>query len=168
MTPYSATWERFGEALVEAGGVLLPAVSEGSLVSRLREWEPSLVAAGRLATETDLPQAPSDRDALAQIQTLACWADWAVARTGSVRIDQDSVCHRLQILLPERLLVVVPADHLLADLPDLYAAIPTPKPGGWECLVTGPSKTADIERTLVIGAHGPRSLHVLPLLTPTP
>jgi L-lactate dehydrogenase complex protein LldG len=68
--------------------------------------------------------------------------------------------HRAVAFLTQHLALVVPAAALVHDLHEAYARIriPTPGFGMW---LSGPSKTADIEQALVIGAHGPRSCTVL-------
>jgi L-lactate dehydrogenase complex protein LldG len=59
--------------------------------------------------------------------------------------------------------VVVRADTLVHNLHEAYERIQIPSPG-FSMWLSGPSKTADIEQALVIGAHGARSCTVL--LTP--
>ncbi len=87
----------------------------------------------------------------------------AVARCGAVAVTAETAPCRLHLLLPENLLLLVPVSGLVDDLPDLYARLdPRQLAGGYVTLVAGPSKTADIEQTLVTGAHGPRRLIVLP------
>lgn len=66
-------------------------------------------------------------------------------------------------LVPPIHIALLPFAHLLADLAEAYAMIrQEPDLASWE-LISGPSKTADIEACMVHDAHGPRALHLLVL-----
>lgn len=80
-------------------------------------------------------------------------------------MDDRDVPVRAHLLLPERILLLVPYDALVDDLPDLYARYDGLGRGrAYFTLISGPSKTADIEQILVLGAHGPRRLEVIPVI----
>ncbi len=81
-------------------------------------------------------------------------AAWAVAETGTLVIRGS----RRQFITSEVHVAVVEGSRLLANLEDISFSGET---APFLTLVTGPSRTADIERTLVLGAHGPRRLVVL-------
>ena len=85
-----------------------------------------------------------------------------VAETGSLIVWPDADQPRLMSLVPPLHIVVVDADSIHATLHQAMLA------GGWAdrmptnlLLISGPSKTADIEQTLAYGVHGPRELVVL-------
>ena len=66
--------------------------------------------------------------------------------------------------LPDHHLVVLRAQDLVPHLEQAWAALREQGEEGWPRtvnVITGPSRTADIELTIQLGAHGPRSLHVL-------
>ena len=85
-----------------------------------------------------------------------------VASTGSVLIASGADSPRAASILPEHHLVIMPADRMV---PGLEEAIDAVASLAATCsnpfLVTGPSRTSDIEMEMVLGAHGPRSVHVL-------
>jgi L-lactate dehydrogenase complex protein LldG len=94
-------------------------------------------------------------------------ADFCLADTATVVLRTRPGQARSVSLLPSIHVAVLPADRLVADLAELYALLRWDEhqwaEGLSTCLtlITGPSKTADIEATLVHGAHGPRELHLI-------
>ena len=87
---------------------------------------------------------------------------FAVAETGSVAVSWPRD-ERGRALLAERLFLLVPRDQLVPTLDDALARIEALVRDGrpYVTLMTGPSRTADIERALTVGVHGPRELHVV-------
>jgi L-lactate dehydrogenase complex protein LldG len=87
---------------------------------------------------------------------------FAVAETGSVAVALPRP-ERGDALLSERLWLLVPARDLVPTLDDALARIDALVRAGrpYVTLMTGPSRTADIERALTVGVHGPRELHVV-------
>ncbi len=90
-------------------------------------------------------------------------ADAAIAETGTIAQCASPFRPRSISLVPRCHLVLVPADRLLASLEDLFEGISSGAewaggPEGFASYftwMTGPSRTADIEKTLTIGVHGP-------------
>lgn len=102
------------------------------------------------------------RDVLLGCEVGITAAQWGIAETGTVVLDHAVERHREVSLLPAVHVAVLPAARLLATLEDALAALaPGGAPPAAVTFVTGPSRTADIELTLVVGVHGPRALHVL-------
>jgi L-lactate dehydrogenase complex protein LldG len=87
---------------------------------------------------------------------------FAVAETGSVAVALPRA-ERGAALLAERLWLIVPASELVATLDLALARVEALVRDGrpYVTLMTGPSRTADIERALTVGVHGPRELHVV-------
>ena len=89
-----------------------------------------------------------------------------VAQTGSVLVTGPSSGGRALSVLPPHHVVVTTADKMIPDLPTAFAQLAetykTDFPS-FISLITGPSRTGDIERILVLGAHGPKKLTVLVL-----
>lgn len=115
------------------------------------------------ATVRDVPDAQAARTLYPSVagDHLAD-ALFAVAETGSVAVAW-SRDERGSALLADRLFVVVPGDQVVATLDEALARIAALVRAGrpYVTLMTGPSRTADIERALTVGVHGPRELHVL-------
>jgi L-lactate dehydrogenase complex protein LldG len=91
-------------------------------------------------------------------------ANFAFAATGTVVLESTSEDIRLATTLPEHHVVLLDPSKILED--DL-AAVPHLRtfhqnsPRNYLAYITGPSRTADIERVLTIGVHGPKQLHIL-------
>jgi L-lactate utilization protein LutC len=79
----------------------------------------------------------------------------AVAETGSIAICPNPQNGRALSLLPPIHIAIVDQSNMVADLIDLMEIISARKPRPQITLITGPSKTADIEGGLVTGVHGP-------------
>jgi L-lactate utilization protein LutC len=89
-------------------------------------------------------------------------ADYALADTGTLVMIASPREARLVSLLPPVHLAVVPATRLLTGLDELFTVVPDPAQlTSSMVLITGPSRTADIEQILVRGVHGPGELHVV-------
>ncbi len=86
--------------------------------------------------------------------------EFAVVENGAVWQLPRSAFERRAALLAEHLVVVIEGDALVASLHQAYERIDLAAISfGW--FLCGPSKTADIEQALVLGAHGPRSMRLV-------
>ncbi len=100
------------------------------------------------------------REAAAAARIGISQADWAVAATGTLVMDAAPVEQRLVATLPPIHVILAASSRILPDLAGALARI-HPGRSGYISLVTGPSRTADIERVLTIGAHGPERLVIV-------
>jgi len=85
---------------------------------------------------------------------------WALADTGSLVQDQSAVAQRLVSSLPTIHVALVASDCILNGKRALFEHI-DPLKSRYLAFVTGPSRTADIERVLTIGVHGPERLVIV-------
>lgn len=105
-----------------------------------------------------------DRDALCQADAGITAADALIAHTGSVLLTTRSAGGRALSVLPPHHVVIATMNQLLPDLPSAYALLHQRYGRDWPSfatVITGPSRTGDIERILVLGAHGPKKLSVI-------
>ena len=89
--------------------------------------------------------------------------DALIAQTGSILVTGRSAGGRALSVLPPHHVVLARRGQLIADLPDAFALLKQKYGGNYPSfisLITGPSRTGDIERILVLGAHGPRKLTI--------
>ncbi|MEN8243063.1 MAG: lactate utilization protein [Chloroflexota bacterium] len=87
-------------------------------------------------------------------------AQAGLAQTGSVVIHAGAGLSRQVSLLPDVHFVLLPAALLVPDLITWESVRPSQMPSQ-VLIISGPSKTADIEQTLVVGAHGPKRFEVI-------
>ena len=89
--------------------------------------------------------------------------DALVAQTGSVVVTSRTTGGRALSVLPPHHVVIARRDQLIPDLPAAYALLQSRYANSFPSMisfVTGPSRTGDIERILVLGAHGPKKLTI--------
>jgi len=90
--------------------------------------------------------------------------DALVAQTGSVLVTSRSAGGRALSVLPPHHVVLARREQLVRDLPEAFELLQRKYAGNYPSMIsfiTGPSRTGDIERIIVLGAHGPKKLTVL-------
>ena len=90
-------------------------------------------------------------------------ADYAIAETGTVVIDSEDEKLRLATCLAEKLTVLVEASRIKEKMEDVvdFMVECSEKENAYIAFITGASRTADIERVLTIGVHGPKEMRVI-------
>jgi len=136
------------------GPVILPSFPSGERL----ELGARLKAAGLELIQNDI------RGRAAQSSLGVTGANFALAATGTVVLESTPEPIRLATTLPERHVVLLDPNKILSDDLD---AVPVLRrfhqnqPRNFLAYITGPSRTADIERVLTIGVHGPKQLTIL-------
>ncbi len=128
-------------------------------VTKIYAWEPSVNV---LLKHYGFPYLATDRDfEQAEVGITACEA--LIARNGSVMISNANEAGRRLSIYPPVHIVLAKASQLVMDIrhaiTQLKDRYPTYLPS-MVTTITGPSRTADIEKKLVLGAHGPKELYV--------
>ncbi len=115
-------------------------------------------------------EAIADPHDLEDVDFAVLPGEFAVAENAAIWVTDAGLKHRVAYFLSQHLALVVPANQVLHNMHQAYARLLEPSPGegsppfthaGFGTFISGPSKTADIEQSLVIGAHGARSLTVI-------
>lgn len=113
------------------------------------------------ATQLSLAQGPSAGDDL----TALSHAEAGIAETGTVCLLSGAANPTTLNYLPDNHIVVLKRDDLVGDLESVWSRL-RQRFGAGQLprtvnLITGPSRSADIEQKMLLGAHGPRRLHIL-------
>jgi len=177
-------FERFSDELTLVGGTVLQASSREELIASLgsicrRENYRSVILSREVFVETlrleeglrqqvsEVRSLKSDIASLvdqlrgADVGLTAC--EYLAAETGTVLLRSSPVAPRALSLLPRAHIVVAREGQLLPTVAEGLQktdAVASPR-SSCITLVTGPSRTADIEKVLVRGVHGPRDLYVV-------
>ena len=141
-------------------------------LSKAEHWEKAACHSGGLTDAfcpaLDLPLLRTDRTydvhALEACDVGISECDALVAQTGSVLVTNRSAGGRALSVLPPHHVVLARREQLVADLPAAFELLQQRYAENYPTMIsfiTGPSRTGDIERILVLGAHGPKKLTIL-------
>jgi L-lactate dehydrogenase complex protein LldG len=161
----------FAQAFSKLGGKFVYCEGESDLVETLsaiaaeHDWQdvccidPGLQY---LLTQAGIPY-QSDNESFHETRVGVTGCEFLISRLGSIMISSRQESGRRLNVFPEIHVVIAYTHQLVMDLKDALAGIREKYPNKIPSLIsviTGPSRTADIEKTLVMGAHGPKELYV--------
>ena len=151
--------ERFRAALQAAG-----ATAVNSTRSAFPDRVIALATVGGTVLST-LPEVPStispraDARTLARLELFVAQGKLGVAENGAVWLPRSALASRSALFLAEHVAIVLEPGDIVADMHAAYSLLDV-RSEPFATFVAGPSKTADIEQALVIGAHGPKRVTV--------
>jgi L-lactate dehydrogenase complex protein LldG len=150
--------------LVQRRGARRALLGEGPVLEELGIAE-RLTTTGVEVDRVGLIDPESCREACFRGDIGISGVDWLIAETGTIVIGAAVREPRSLSLLPPVHVAVATRSQIVADLFDLFDALSSKSHGNGmtSCvtLITGPSKTGDIELQLVTGVHGPGEVHVV-------
>jgi L-lactate dehydrogenase complex protein LldG len=172
--PLEASWSSFAALLTSVGGEPRGPVSRAELpavaLALARAWanggrivaEPSAAALLGNRAPIEVAGAAAAPASFADVAVAIVRGELGVAECGAVAVLGGDAPQRALLFLAERVLLLLDASRIEPDLHSAFRALPREALAGHHVTwISGPSKTADIEQTLVFGAHGPRALAVL-------
>ena len=156
-------FEKFSEMISAVGGKAL-LIDKEDLDKTIKELYPDEKV---IATNVDFcnlgnfdANAQEDEHNLENIDLAVVKGNFAVAENGAVWIKDENNRHRCIYFIAQNIITVVNENEIVNNMHEAYLEIDFQNKG-WGAFVSGPSKTADIEQSLVIGAHGPKSGYVI-------
>lgn len=166
---YADRTEQFSLAVAQAAGkvVVLPAgVAPARAVRELQLGATGVSVEQAPVVCSFVPAVPGNSamarepHAYADVDVLIVEGSFGVAENGAVWLADAATPVRSAAFLAEHVIVLLRRDAVVDTLHEAYVRLGTDL-GRHGCFVSGPSKTADIEQALVVGAHGPRSLTIV-------
>ncbi|RPA68050.1 L-lactate dehydrogenase [Cyclobacteriaceae bacterium YHN15] len=103
---------------------------------------------------------PSDAHQLADLDMAIISGQFGVAENAAIWLEERDMGLRALPFITEHLVIVLEKDQLVSNMHEAYERIGKGA-SGFGLFIAGPSKTADIEQSLVIGAHGAKSMRVI-------
>jgi L-lactate dehydrogenase complex protein LldG len=151
----------FVEAVTRVGGTCRRVADRAAADRALRELPISSEAARIVSLVPGVgqgnvdPFSIDDPHGLVGLDLCVLPARLGVAENGAVWIDGRQLPHQALVVVPEHLVIVLERNALVSDMHEAYVRLDIGT--GYGVFLSGPSKTADIEQSLVIGAQGARS-----------
>jgi len=160
---YADPERQFAEAFVSVGGKFVRVTSPAEVNTELGKLEAYTQAQKIASLIPDIGRANVDLASLKDPHELEgldiaiIAGEFGVAENGAVWVPGSKLGpHRAIFVVTQHLVLVVPAGEIVHNMQQAYDRIRLERPG-FGIFISGPSKTADIEQSLVIGAHGARS-----------
>lgn len=152
------TLEAYRKVLEGLGGTLFEIKDEKEIPALLAEHYPDLQ---RIITVGSNERAWINEDPhlLENVDMAVVPGQWGIAENGAIWLTEQDVQVRVLPFICQHLAIVLPENRILPTMHEAYEKIGAPQ-NGFGVFIAGPSKTADIEQSLVLGAHGAKSLVV--------
>ena len=164
---YENLYEKFSEILNFVGGKALEVNSYQEIKDDVREHYQGVTNIAttieELSALADFSLNISDPHELEMLNLAIIKGDFAVAENAAIWVSEKQLPHRALPMITQYLAIVIHKSDIVTNMHRAYERVKIDETG-FGTFVSGPSKTADIEQSLVIGAHGARGLvvYVLP------
>lgn len=151
---------RFRENLKKAGAEVAACESEDEIKNWLAANADDRTIDLRSSETKTKYAATVSKEELGKTEKLVIEGQFGVAENGAIWVDETNFPDRLLPFVTEKLIVVLNRKNIVSDMHNAYQKVNLMN-AGFGVFISGPSKTADIEQSLVYGAHGAKELFVL-------
>jgi len=156
--------EQFRTVLTNIGGALVPVNSHEEIkqyISQYFEGPQRVISTlPELADISEQNWENKDPHSYENVDLAIIKAHFGVAENAALWITEELMQQRIIPFICQQLAVVVSRNDILSTMHYAYSRISSAGDYGFGAFIAGPSKTADIEQSLVLGAHGPKGMTV--------
>jgi len=157
---YNDVVRQFGAMIEAAGGSVFNMNSIQTLLNEISAIKEDGKFVINLFGDSDIDQLKGlNAENLEELDTCYLLAQLGVAENGALWVSEKQMFNRLIPFICQHLVIVLNPKNIVSNMHEAYNQINAAS-DGFGVFIAGPSKTADIEQNLVIGAHGARSLRV--------
>ena len=155
--------EQYKSVLKSIGGDFVEVSDYSEIVAFIKEHFDSnkriLTTVTELSEIAQLNWTHDDPHSLQDAELIVVKAHFGVSENSALWITDNIITQRVALFIPQYLSIIVNKKDIIAKMHQAYDRIENQE-YGFGTFVAGPSKTADIEQSLVLGAHGARGLTV--------
>ena len=161
--PFTDVVEKFKVVLASIGGNAYELTDADEIIKILKQQfndaKRIVAVTDEFSAHAEIYKAYDDPHKLEDVDVAIIKAHFAVAENGAIWVTEDQMEERALPFICQHLAIVIQQKHIVASMHDAYDIIGDAG-YGFGTFIAGPSKTADIEQSLVLGAHGPKTLTV--------
>jgi L-lactate dehydrogenase complex protein LldG len=162
-TVYNDLFNKFSEILSFVGGKAIEVKNFDEIKADIQSHYSGVARIATTIAElselADFSLNIADPHDLETLNLAIIEGDFAVAENGAIWVSEKHIPHRVLPMITQYLAIVVKKSEIVTNMHRAYERVKVDETG-FGTFISGPSKTADIEQSLVIGAHGARGLTV--------
>jgi L-lactate dehydrogenase complex protein LldG len=152
--------ERFKTVLEGIGGTAVELATKAECQEAIDKYYHDLVDVASDIVKANVSiNLDTNKDILEQVDLAVIQGEIGVAENGTIWVPESNMLNRALPFITQHLVLVLDKKNIVANMQQAYDKLESV--GSYGVFIAGPSKTADIEQSLVIGAHGARSMMVL-------
>jgi L-lactate dehydrogenase complex protein LldG len=162
-TVYENLFEKFSEILSFVGGKAIEVNNYDEIKADIQAHYQGVTniatTISELSALADFSLNVADPHDLEMLNLAIIKGDFAVAENAAIWVSEKHIPHRVLPMITQYLAIVIHRSDIITNMHRAYERVKVDETG-FGTFISGPSKTADIEQSLVIGAHGARGLVV--------